>query len=96
MLRKTFFLAVAVFLLALATPSKISAWGCYHASYHYGGYGGGYHAGYTHVGYGGVQHYGSTGYRGGYGGYGGAYHYGGYHYGGYGGGGAHYGYYRRY
>ena len=80
MLSKTFFVAAA-FVLALATPSKVDAWGCYHASYHYGGSGGGYHAGYTHVGYGGVEHYGTTGgYHSG-GSYGG-YHYGGYHYGG--------------
>ena len=103
MLRQTFFLAVAAFLVVLAMPSDAWSWGCYHA-------------GYTHVGYGGVQHYGTTGAYGGgrygsvshygstgsygsggyhyggtssYGSYGG-YHYGGYHYGGYSS-----GYYRR-
>lgn len=102
MLRKTFVLAFAVILSALAVSSKAQAWGAYR------------HVGYTHYSpYTGLQHYGYTSaYRGGYGGerysgyhygaygrYGGA-AYGGYHYGayGYGGaayGGARYGYYRR-
>ena len=79
MLRKTLFLALAAILGALVMSTEAQAWGCYHYSYHSGGYGGGgYHYHYNAPGFGG---------RGGGGG--------GYHYGGYGGGGsAHYGYHR--
>ena len=82
MSRKLVFLALAVALLALLTPSRAQAWGAYHV-------------GYTHVGVGGVYHYGRTAavgpygaYAGGhtvrYGAYGGLYRGGyaeGYHYG---------------
>jgi hypothetical protein len=90
MLRKTFLLAAAVILTALALSAKAQAWGAYHVGYtHYGPYTGLHHYGYTGAyrgGYGGYDRYGYGGYR--YGGY-----YGGYPYG-YGYGGARYGYYR--
>jgi uncharacterized membrane protein len=57
MLRKTLFLALAAILGALVMSTEAQAWGCYHCSYHSGGYGGG---GYHYGGYGGggSAHYG--------------------------------------
>jgi hypothetical protein len=59
MLSRALFLAFAAILVALALTSPAQAWGCYHYSYHSGGYGGGgYHYGYHYGGYGGGYHYG--------------------------------------
>jgi hypothetical protein len=83
MFRKTLFIACALIIGVIATPSRTEAYGCYHAGYtHYSSATGLHHYGYTDVD------------RRGYGASYGA-HYG-YHYGGYRAGGAHYGYYRRY
>jgi hypothetical protein len=77
MYQKTFFLALAALLVAVATTSEARAWGCAHVGYTHVGAGGAYHYGGTAAYGGGAYHYGSTA------AYGGAYHYGGYSYGGY-------------
>ena len=108
MLKKSVALLVVAGLVALLTPSEISAYGAAHVGYTHDGPNGVYHAGATEVnrggGYGGAYHAGYTGgaaYGGAYhAGYGGAYGAaGGYHYAaGYNGGaaygGAHYAYVR--
>ena len=82
MFRKTLFIACALIIGAIATPSRTQAYGCYHAGYtHYSSATGLHHYGYTDVD------------RRGYGVPGAHY---GYHYGGYRSSGARYGYYRRY